>query len=99
MIYIYIYIPLKIYKTNYLLQYILITLRNTTRTIIPRGAIDYDNPVAINIERKKNYWVNQERCTTRPQSHTQELPTDSLNLLQINDALKEALTKLCPGLS
>ena len=44
------YIPLKIYKTNYLLQYLLITLRNTTRTIIPRGAVDYDNPVAVNIE-------------------------------------------------
>ena len=47
------FIPLKVYKTNYLLQYLLITLRNTTRTIIPRGAIYYDNPVAINIERNK----------------------------------------------
>ena len=74
------YIPSKIYKTNYLLHYLLITLRNTTRTIIPRGAIDYDNHVAINIERNKNYWVNQERCTTRPQSRTQEPPTDSHNL-------------------
>ena len=46
----FIYVPLKIYKTNYLLQYLLITLRNTTRTIIPRGAVDYDNPVAVNIE-------------------------------------------------
>ena len=77
------YIPLKIYKTNYLLQYLLITLRNTTRTIIPRGAVDYDNPVAINIERNKNYRVNQERCTTRPQSRTQEPPTDSHNSLRI----------------
>ena len=28
----------------------------------------YDNPVAINIQRNKNYRVNQERCTTRPQA-------------------------------
>ena len=82
------YIPLKIYKTNYLLHYLLITLRNTTRTFIPRGAIDYDNPVAINIERNKNYWVNQGRCTTRPQSRTQEPPTDSHNLSRIDDASK-----------
>ena len=82
------YIPLKIYKTNYLLQYLLITLRNTTRTIIPRGALDYDNPVAINIERNKNYRVNQERCTTRPQSRTQGPPTDSHNSLRIYDAFK-----------
>ena len=85
------YIPLKIYKTNYLLQYLLITLRNTTRTIIPRGAIDYDNPVAINIERNKNYRVNQERCTARPQSRTQGPPTDSHNSLRIYDALKRLL--------
>ena len=52
------------------------------------GAIDYDNPVAINIERNKNYWVNQERCTTCPQSRTQEPPTDSHNLSQIDDASK-----------
>ena len=32
------------------LHYLLITLRNTTRTIIPRGAIDYDNSVAVNKE-------------------------------------------------
>ena len=83
----FIYISLKIYKTNYLLQYLLITLRNTTRTIIPRGAIDYDNPVAINIERNKNYRVNQERCTARPQSRTQGPPTDSHNSLRIYDAL------------
>ena len=82
------YIPLKIYKTNYLLHYLLITLRNTTRTIIPRGAIDYDNLVAINIERNKNYWVNQRRCTTRPQSRTQEPPTDSHNLSRIDGASK-----------
>ena len=85
---IFFYIPLKIYKTNYLLHYLLITLRNTTRTIIPRGAMDYDNPVAINIERNKNYWVNQERCTTRPQSRTQEPPTDSHNLSRIDGASK-----------
>ena len=67
--------PLKIYKTNYLLHYyLLINLRNTTRKIIPRGVIDYDNPVAINIERNRKYRVNQEKCTTRPQSHIQEPP-------------------------
>ena len=82
------YIPLKVFEANYLLHYLLITLRNTTRTIIPRGAIDYDNPMAINIERNKNYWVNQERCTTHPQSCTQEPPTDSHNLSRIDDASK-----------
>ena len=95
----FIYIPLKIYKTNYLLQYLLITLQNTTRTIIPRGAIDYDNPVAINIERNKNYRVNQERCTARPQSRTQEPPTDLHNSFRIYDVLKRLFQKLCPGLS
>ena len=87
----FLYIPLKIYKTNYLLQYLLLTLRNTTRTIIPRGAIDYDNPVAINIERNKNYQVNQERCTACPQSRTQGPPADSHNSLRIYDALKRLL--------
>ena len=62
----FLYIPLEIYKMNYLLHYLLITLRNTTRTIIPQGAVDYDNPVAINIERNKDYRVKQERCITRP---------------------------------
>ena len=86
--YFFIYNPLEICKTNYLLHCLLITLQNTTRTIIPRGAIDYDNPVAINIERNKNYRVNQERRSSRPQSRTQEPPTDSHNLLRIDDALK-----------
>ena len=85
------YIPLKINRTNYLLQYLLITLRNTTRTIIPWGPIDYDNPVAINIERNKNYRVSQERCTARPQSRTQEPPTDLHNSWRIYDALKRLL--------
>ena len=89
----FLYIPLKIYKTNYLLHYLLITLRNTTRMTIPRGATDYDNPVAINIERNKNYWVNQEKCTTRPQSHKKEPPTDSHNLSRICDASKR-LTRI-----
>ena len=88
---LFLYIPLKVYKTNYLLQYLLITLRNTTRTIIPRGAIYYDNPVAINIERNKNYRVNQERCTARPQSRTQGPPTDSHNSLRSYDPLKRLL--------
>ena len=47
------------------------------------GAIDYDNAVAITIERIRNYSVNQERCTTRPQGRTQEPPTDSDNLRQL----------------
>ena len=43
---------------------------------------------AINIERNENYWVNQKDCTTRPQSRTQEPPTNAHNLLQIDNALK-----------
>ena len=78
-----LYIPLKSYKTNYLLHYLLITLRNTRMTIIAGGAIGYDNPVAINIERNRNYQVDQEECTTHPQSRTQEPPADSYNLCQL----------------
>ena len=85
------YIPLKLYKTNYLLHYLLITLRNITRTIIPRGAVDYDNPVAINIERNKSYRVNQKDVSparkAAPKSHQ---PIRIIHC-ELNDALKRLL--------
>ena len=77
------YIPLRTYKIKYLLSYLLITLRNSTRTIIPRGAMAYDNPFTINMERSRNYRENQERCATHRQSRTQEPPTDLHNLMRI----------------
>ena len=40
------------------------------------------------VERNKNYGVNQERCTTSPQSSTKEPPTDSHNSSGIDDASK-----------
>ena len=51
------------------MNYLLISLRNNARTIMPREARNYGNPVAVSIERNRKYWVNQERCTSRPQLH------------------------------